>query len=361
MKIAIVVNNICKSAGTERAVVNLANILTSKDYGGNRLRVTIISLYSDDVKLFYELNSSVKVYSLGLEDIKSKFISPIHYYKVIRTLRLRFREIKPNIIIGTTHAINFLLPFVASGLRCKTIGCEHLAYNAGSKLVNWVKSVLYSRLSSVVVLTHKDALSYVRFCNVNVIPNSLSFWPNQNANLDSKQLLSVGRFSLQKGFDRLVQAASLFLPINPSWTLKIIGDGEEKNKVIDLVKAYNLQKQIVILPSTRNIIQEYLESSIYLMTSRYEGLPMVLLEAKACGLPVVSFDCPEGPSEIIKDQEDGLLVENGNIAEFAFQVSRLINNRDLQEKFALNSKANSQEYSQHAIFIKWRCLFDKIM
>ncbi len=130
--------------------------------------------------------------------------------------------------------------------------------------------------------------------------------------LESKSILSIGRFTKQKGFDILISFIAVFFEKNPDWKLTLIGEGPLKNDIEYLVKRKGLENNIKIKEPTNYIEKEYLKSSIYIMTSKYEGFPMVLLEAKAFGLPIIAFDCPTGPSEIIRNGEDGFLIEMFN-------------------------------------------------
>ena len=137
------------------------------------------------------------------------------------------------------------------------------------------------------------------------------------------------------------------------WKLCIIGDGEEKQNLITLINTLQINDSVEIKPPTQNIELEYINSSIYIMTSRYEGMPMVLIEAMACGLPVVSFACQSGPSDIISNGIDGYLVENRNEEQLIQKLEELITNNHLRKEMGKNAIKKSMNFDQRYIMEKW--------
>ena len=145
------------------------------------------------------------------------------------------------------------------------------------------------------------------------------------------------------------------------WKLRIIGEGHLKNDVVNRINELNLNQSIEILAPTKDIYKHYYESSIYLMTSEFEALPMVLIEAKTCGLPCVSFDVVSGPNEIIRGNEDGFLVDYSNLKEIANKVCVLIEDEELRKKFGINARKDALErFSQSKIYKEWDKLLNKI-
>jgi len=167
----------------------------------------------------------------------------------------------------------------------------------------------------------------------------------------------VGRFYAQKGFDMLIEAWGIVAEKYPEWQLNIYGNGEFKDQLNAQIKEKGLTSSITLKDPVSNIVDKYTESSAYVMSSRFEGFGMVLIEAMACGLPVISFDCPDGPSDIIKDGEDGLLVENGNISKLADSILKLIENEDLRIRMGQKARENVKRYNHDIIMQKWVELF----
>ena len=350
---AIIVGNISFSAGTERAVTNLSNLLVK--YGN--YFVLIISVYSANGDIpSYELDSRVCVKHLNIKK-SNKLSKTFSYLKFIKQTKKIIKDQRIDFIIGTTHAFNCLLLFLGNSVI--KIACEHMNYNACPYISSKVRKMIYPKLNAVVLLTKADAYHYSfidpkkRF----VIPNSLSFSPQKTANYEKKRIISIGRLTEQKGFDILIKLASELCNQIPDWRIDIFGDGEDKQKLNELIKRLKLEKFIKINSPTNNIQEEFLNSSIYVMTSRWEGLPMVLLEAKSCGLPIVSFDCPEGPADAIEDGIDGYLVQMGNNSEFIRKLLVLCQNETFRAQFGIRSKINSKKFSPETIFDKWNNLF----
>jgi len=167
-----------------------------------------------------------------------------------------------------------------------------------------------------------------------------------------KRIISAGRFTYQKGYDLLIDAWNLVIPHYPDWQLSIYGNGNPIIYSNQLIR-YKLSGTIRFLPATLDIVEKYAESSIYVMSSRFEGFGLVLGEAMSCGLPCVSFDCPNGPNEIIKNGEDGILVPNGDINALAEAMEKLMEDVELRRNMGQNAKRNIQRFNEDAIMDKF--------
>ena len=297
MKIALIINDITFSAGTERAATNLANNLSRFH------DVTVISLMSVNIEPYYTLNENVKLQLLNLS-----FTGKIRYYKSF------YKYIKKesdnfDVLIGTNHALNIIISFFSK--KVKTIGCEHINYASATKSTLFIRKLFYKNLVKLVVLTKQDKDKYIEEDNLNnveIIPNQLSFEVKEIPKYENKRMIAVGRFTLQKGFDILLDQFHKTIKDN-NWELCLIGDGEMRDEILAKIKKYNLSDNINMISNTKDIKGEMLKSSFYIMTSRYEGLPMILLEAQATGLPIIAFDCPTGPSEVVINNQNGFLIE----------------------------------------------------
>jgi glycosyltransferase involved in cell wall biosynthesis len=208
-------------------------------------------------------------------------------------------------------------------------------------------------LDAVVLLTESDAGHYKFHKNAAVIPNSLSFAPQKQSSLKNKVILAVGRLTYQKGFERLVESIALIKEKSIGWQVRIIGDGADKEALQKRIKECGLEDTVVILPPTDKIEDEYRNASIYVMSSRFEGLPMALIEAKSCGLPIVSFDCPEGPSEIVRDGIDGFLVERDNVELLSAAILKLAESEDLRKRFGCEAVKDIDRFKPERVGVLW--------
>ena len=346
-KIAIIIPDITCSAGTERAVCNLANILA----GYEKYRPTIISVNSSAGKPYYPINEKVEIIHCCVVE-KNKCLKRIKEFKQLKKVcgAQNFE-----IAIGVYPAINVFLPFIRR-LKIK-IAAEHVNYATALFFPKIIRRLFYPFLDAVVLLTSSDAKHYGFHKNAVVIPNSLSFIPKKQSLSEKKVILAVGRLTYQKGFERLIEA---ILPIKEKcggWQVKIIGSGEDKEKLLRRIKEAGLEQIITIMPTTDKIEDEYFNASIYVMSSRYEGLPMVLIEAKSYGLPIVSFDCPEGPSDIIRDGIDGFLVENGNVEALSQAILKLIEDDGLRKSFGHEAVKDIDKFKPEHVGALWDKLF----
>lgn len=331
-KICIFNESISKSGGIERVTVNLANMWVKRGY-----EVDILTI--SDGAPFYLLNEHVRVHSLhmmvkmGIKDQMLLFIS------LIRKVRnfLKHHNYDYLIAIWTSRCIVSIL--ASKGLPVKVIACEHIAFDETKSYFKKLRSMTYPHADAVVSLTDIDREKY-KLLNENsfTIPNAIDkdFLDIVADRSQSKIILAVGRETPQKGFDLLVDVWNKIAEKYPEWKIRIVGDNFTNKAYADLVlnkiHQYHLDGSIEVIPETQNIKDEYRKAAFYIMSSRYEGLPMVLLEAMAAGMPAVSFDCPTGPRQIIKDGETGMLVENGNIDALASAMEKMIKDSNMRIK-----------------------------
>lgn len=227
-----------------------------------------------------------------------------------------------------------------------------------SRYIN--RNVRYAQM--VVALTDGDASEWKRIAsNVCVIPNIVSL--NKSglySNCNSKVVIFVGRFSKQKDIHSLLKIWSIVSSRFPDWHLHIYGGfGEEQTYFVDYIK--NKYTSIDIFPPTNKIFDKYRESSMLILTSLFEPFGLVLPEAMSCGLPVVAFDCPYGPSDIIRDGIDGFIIDNRDVNKFAEKVCLLMGNHDLRVKMGNEGIKSSSRYEETKIMPKWVQLFQSLV
>ena len=194
---------------------------------------------------------------------------------------------------------------------------------------------------------------------VEIIPNMLTITPKKVTDYRTKRVISAGRFMSEKGFDRLLNAWNIINNKFCDWHLYIFGNGD-RTPYQKLADQYQLAGTVHLMPATEDIAKEFSQSSIYVMSSRYEGFGLVLAEAMSCGLPCVSFDCPYGPRDIITDGEDGLLAQDGNIEDLAQKMEQLMADVELRKSMGTKAIHNIARYQPQAIMAKWTNLFESI-
>lgn len=291
-------------------------------------------------------------------------------YQLKKRLNQCLNQIKPDFTVSLLRRdINVINKMTDGSIKLGEIHFNKSNYREFSdnkfpsflqKLIKhyWMNQLIrqLQQLKRFIVLTHEDAKEWLELDNVTVIHNPISFFPNTVSDCNNKQVIAVGRYMPQKGFDRLIPAWNIVSKKHPEWILRIYGDGMRKeleNQIISL----HVEKSCILEHSVSNIADKYLESSIFVLSSRYEGFGMVITEAMACGVPPISFACPCGPRDIINDGEDGLLVENGNIEQLAEKICYLIENEDIRKEMGRKARINVERFKMENIAKQWDELF----
>lgn len=358
MRLLYITNGIKGAGGLERVLAVKASYLADK-LGYD---VHIVALNHNDAQCFYEFSDKIKIHNVAIKG------NPISYLKMyISGIKSCVKDIQPDVISVCDDGLKgFFLPLL---IKAKGIIYERhvskiieLGPNPSfvKKIVTGFKFKLMTQLSKrfdrFVVLTN-DNLTEWHGKNVIVISNPLSFYPEQSSNLENKTVIAVGKQSFQKGFDRLLQSWVVVQEKHPDWHLEIYGKYDVSQKLDVLVSELNIANSVQFFEPEKNIQAKYLASSIYVLSSRFEGFGMVLTEAMACGVPCVSFDCPCGPSDIIKNNEDGFLVPNGEIESMAEKIIELIENESLRMQMGTKAKENVKRYLPEVICNQWDELF----
>jgi glycosyltransferase involved in cell wall biosynthesis len=355
MKIQFLIHDIHLGGGGERATIGLANNLCQNGYD-----VCILSLSQRKDDNLYTTHPAIDVKYLNIN-----FHSGFNLFNKIDSI-LKVRKhfngyTGKTILFGVGNYPSLLLCFLPKSKTLKKIGRQHLAYSGIKNIWVIMRWLLFRRLDRVVSETEHD-LSSFRKLNKNTvhIPNSNSFFPQQVATLTNKRILLIGRMVPDKGYDLLFKVISKFQANHPDWEFRVIGDGPLRPKIEEMIVSLKLEDQVSILSSTKTILQEYLQASIYLMTSRTEGLPLVLLEAQACGLPIVAFDCETGPAEIVRHGEDGYLVEPGDIDTMVDRLVELANDFEKRKAFGIRARENAKRFLPEEIYKQWDELFHNL-
>ena len=347
MKIGFVIYSL-GSGGAERVLVNLANFLSKK------YEVYIFTFSNDDS--FYELDENIKHIKLNLaKNSKNKFETILNIFKRIKTLRDNFKNI--DIVISFMTHTN-ILSIIASKLsNRKILISERIEYSFYGKQVNFLKKIFYPFADYLVVLTNEDKKNYKFLKNVEVIPNPVIL-PKCNKNKREKIILAVGRLDKQKGFDILIE---VFSKVDTDYKLYIIGEGKERDNLEKLIEKLNLEGKVFLVGRQKDIYKWYEKASIFVLSSKKEGFPNVLLEAMGCGCACVAFDCPTGPKEIIDNMKNGILVENQNKDKLKKAIELFIKDEDLREKLSKEAIKVRKKYSIEKIGEKWEKIIQKLV
>lgn len=225
----------------------------------------------------------------------------------------------------------------------------------------WMNSFIrqVKQLDKFIVLSNEDRKEWKGLDNVEVIYNPLSYFPKEQSACENKKVIAAGRYTWQKGFDMLIDAWRIVAKRHSDWHLDIYGAGNNEyyQKLADKKK---LNWCLTCHPSTDNIYKEYMDSSIFVLSSRYEGFGLVLAEAMSAGLPVVSFACPCGPKDIIADGTDGILVDKNDVNKLADSINYLIENELERKRMGKNAVIKSHKFEEKTIMEQWIRLFDSI-
>lgn len=379
MKIVYIYTSLTTIGGADRIITQKANYLADK----LGYEVFIVTDSQNKRKTSFPLSPKVKHIDLNINFDRQYNYHIILRFFIYQALMRRYKKKlkdflqlhKPDIVISTLgRDMDFLTSMNDGSLK---IGESHIAkpfmrnlhlleakgglYKLMAKYWRKKQEKAICRLDAFVVLTPEDALSWKDVRKSTVIPNMMTIEPPPISSCKEKKIISVGRYSEQKGYDLLIKAWKTVAEKHSDWQINIYGEGELQDKLQKQIVELNLQEQIRLNPPVLNIERKYSESAFYVMSSRFEGFGLVLTEAMNCGLPCVSFDCPYGPSRIIQHDEDGLLVENGNITALAESICYMIENEDRRICMGQRAKQNIQRYSRDNIMEKWDSLFQSLL
>ncbi|EGR4059736.1 glycosyltransferase family 4 protein [Vibrio cholerae] len=348
-RICFFCGNISWSGGTERVSTMIANELVKHGYS-----VSFISLFGASSPHF-ALDSKIECMSLFKTKRPFKLILP----NVALRLRKLLKEKKVNVLIDVDTILSLYSIPAKFGLDIEHISWEHFNYKSDFKMpTRKLARILAAKFSNAVVtLTKKDKDYWKNAidCNAKIvsIPNPTPFSYMENNIFEREKIVvAIGRLTEQKGFDLLLKIWSNVEKTGSEWKLYIIGDGEDKSKLEDLINRLSL-KNAQIKPFTKDVGKYYSSASIYTMTSRFEGFPMVLLEAASYGLPIISFDCDTGPDELIINQETGILVKSNDLEEYSSQLIQLMNNEKLRFEMERKTIIEIKNYDVSNISRSW--------
>lgn len=378
MRIMIIHRSYALVGGAERVITDKANYLAKLGH-----QLMLVSYEQGAHPLPYELYPSVQYMDLDCRFFTlSKYSALMHLYHFFR-LKRKFRSdiqsvsqtYKPNVIVLASDWQTLIGPLIDAVFPIPVIAEFHNTYDYVIRKVGtsegWLKTRLtqlyfkqtiksLGRCTQLVVLTESDARSWRQhFNHVTVIPNPVTLYPDviDDVTRDPGRIIFVGRFNHEKRIDRLITAFSMIADKYSDWHVDIFGDGNEKEKLLSLIREKKLERRVIIHEPTKAIYDEYKRSEMLVLCSEHEASPLVLVEAMACGVPCVSLDCPNGPREIIQDGKTGLLARDGDVEDLSAKIEWMITHDKDRLEMGRNARIYAATRQQSVVMKKWEKLY----
>ena len=374
MRIVYCIPATSNSGGMERVLTRKVNYLAALGH-----ELIIITTDQRGAKPFFPLDESIKQYDLGINYDENNgqgiFAKALAYPRKKRLHKQRLQalllKLRADIVISMFGDDSSFLPKIKDGskkileyhfsklkrLQYGRTGLWRLVDILRTKMDEWT----VKPFDRFVVLTAEDQGYWGALPNIRVIPNPLPFTSEETSSCKATKVVAVGRYDFQKNFSKLLQLWARIAPQFPEWTLEIYGDGDQRCQLEQEVKELGISSSVTLAQPTHKMKEVYLSASIYAMTSRYEGLPMVLIEAQQMGLPIVSFACPCGPRDVIHDGEDGFLIPMGEDDIFLKALSTLMASEEKRVYMGQRAREASARYEVDAVMNKWLTLFSELV
>lgn len=376
MKIVYCLQAMHRRGGIERVVATKANWLAGRGY-----EVSIVTTDQRGAALAFPLDERVHCYDLGLNyEHDNNFGRFRRLYRTWRKRRQHLKllgallaELRPDIVVSTFFHEAPLLPRLKDGSRkILELHSSRLRrvrmYPREQKVMRlfgywriWCDDRLARRYDRFVVLTREDRDDWGAIPQIETIPNPRPISNEIPSPCSGKRVLAVGRYEYEKNFATLIDVWAQLILRYPDWTLEILGDGPLRGSLQQRVESLGLTNSVLLSPTASDVLPHYRSSSIMTLLSEYEGLPMVLLEAQAMGLPIVAYACKTGPREVVTDGVDGLLVSPGDKEAFTEALASLMASPARIVEMSRQALVASKRFALDAVMQRWVALFDVIM
>lgn len=378
MKIAYCIDTITALGGIERVTIAKANALANVK--NNTVYLVVTSNQGIPV---LPVNPKIKIIDLKVNYFEDFGKSPFQIYWILyqkrkehkKKLTLFIKEKQPDILISTNNSEKHFIKSLSISHHTIIIRelhfCTHYRLIEATTLFQKFLALIghlfdyhwnMKNIDQTVLLTNEDKELHWKGKNkVNVIPNPIIFQsPYPPSTTKEKKVIAAGRLVYQKNFSSLIRAWKQVAEKHPDWILEIYGEGALKIELESLITELNLKRHVFLKGKTTDIFKVMSNSSIYVLSSIYEGLPLVIIEAMSCGLPVISYTCPCGPKDVIEDEKDGFLVNVNDEIELAKKINILIENEKLRKQMSDAAIIKANKYNIDNITSKWMKLFTKL-
>lgn len=380
MKIVYVIDSLASRGGAERILSDKMSYM-AEHFGYEVYVVTCYQNTQTDPNI-YPLSDKVKQINLSIH-----YYAQYHYrypmrlwvkYSIYRRLKrgliATVQKINPDVLIG----LGYFNADLVCGIKCNAVKMVesheariftmsdkglHRSYFS-RKFMKYYRNRYFRHVEKkadvVVTLTNGDAKEWTKAKRVEVIPNFTVMPVVRMSSCESKRVIAVGRLEWQKGFDRLIDAWAIVNRKHPDWQLDIFGSGSLEASLKQQIASLGLS-HVSIHSFTSNISMEYSDSSIFALSSRFEGFGLVLLEAMQNGLPCVTFDCPFGPSDVVADNVNGYVVKDGDVPAFAEGLCRLMEDDSLRSSFSHASVERAKIFDKDVVMARWKALVEELV
>jgi len=369
MKIVFSTDQVYLHGGIEKVMAEKANYFADV----LNYQVFILTTEQRGKAACYQLSSKIELVDIGVNYVREKsYFHPQNLARIPKHFRLwkaAVKKIKPDVIISCNYAFDFYwLPFsFKSAAKLKEYHSSRYFLEQSRKSVGFFGKLQFKLNDYIeskfdrLILLNPDEKPFYKSDNTEVIPNSIVV-PGEVAPLVANRAIAAGRMAPVKGFDVMIAAWKQVVAACPDWELHLFGQGDQKyiDGLQRLIAQNDLTRHVFLRPATDALTTEMMHSSLYVMTSKTECYPMVLLEAISIGLPVVSFDCPTGPRHIVSDGDDGILIKNQDADALAKKIVFLIQNREKLHQLGHNAKNNARRFSNEVVMQQWVSLFNTL-
>ena len=375
MKVVYCHCSVYNPGGMERVLLNKVEWLSRHGH-----EVVVVTTDQNGRKPFYAFPDNVRMIDLGINYSADNTLSPLGkiagYLRKRKLHRRRLKDVlmheRPDVTVSLFPSESSFIPDIKDGSRKvlelhfnRYFRMQYDRHGILGAIDRWrthndVK--LAKRFDNFVVLTEEDRGYWGNMHNISVIPNAAMPVADKYADCTAKRVIAVGRLDYQKGFDRLLRIWHKVMQSGEfsDWHLDIFGQGEWREMLLQSVKDLGIANSVTINAPVKDIARKYLNSSLLVMTSNYEGFPMVMIEGMAMGLPVVSFDFKCGPKDIIRNNQNGIMIENGDESGFADTLAGLMRDVYVRQRLGLEARKVVNTYSEETVMDQWMHLFSSL-
>lgn len=343
------------AGGAERVMSLLAN-----DWAAQGHRITIATL-TPKVKPFYKLHDAVEVIHLGVSAVSQGFSDAVvGNYRRIMTIKHAIVENDPDVVIAFMTATNVLTILASKLAKKPVVVSEHINFYGGrSKVWRLLRRIVYPFSDALTVLTEHDKGKYTYHSNIHVMPNPLVLEHKHHNIPRQKLILGVGRLQLHKGFSQLLKAFSRL--DNEEWRVVILGEGPERANLEEQIAVLKLQNRVALPGRVSDVEKYYKKASIFVLPSSSEGFPMALIEAMGYGCAAVAYDCLTGPSDIIDNDVNGILLKVGDVDKLTKTLQTLIDHPEKRERVGRNAEKIVDNLKIENITKRWFEILHRVL